>query len=72
MDKVDLIAIKDLTLSSKNINVMFVILEAMNSTKTKENREVFSFKVAIQKAGRSHAESGGHFGNAGGICAPRC
>lgn len=34
----------------RNINVTFIILEVTASTKTKENREVFSFKVADQTA----------------------
>lgn len=32
--------------SLKNINVMFIVLEMTAATKTKEQREVFSFKVA--------------------------
>lgn len=50
MDKVEFTAIKDIRDRMKNINVMFIVLEVTNSTKTKENREVFSFKVADQSA----------------------
>lgn len=50
MDKTDFIAIKDVRDGMKNINVMFIVLELTASTKTKENREVFSFKVADQTA----------------------
>lgn len=50
MDKLDFIAIKDIRDGMKNINVMFIVLEVTAQTKTKENREVFSFKVADQTA----------------------
>ncbi|CRL00275.1 CLUMA_CG013548, isoform A [Clunio marinus] len=50
MDKLDFIAIKDIRGSMKNINVMFIVLEVVATTKTKENREVYSFKVADQTA----------------------
>lgn len=50
MDKLDFIAIKDIRDGMKNINVMFIVLEVTGQTKTKENREVFSFKVADQSA----------------------
>lgn len=43
-------AIKDVRDGMKNINVMFIVLEVTAATKTKENREVFSFKVADQTA----------------------
>lgn len=44
----DFVAIKDLRDGMKNINVMFIVLEMTGATKTKEQREVFSFKVADQ------------------------
>lgn len=50
MDKTDFKAIKDIRDGMKNINVMFIVLEVTAATKTKENREVFSFKVADQTA----------------------
>ena len=50
MDKTDFIAIKDVRDGMKNINVMFIVLELTASTKTKEGREVFSFKVADTSA----------------------
>lgn len=50
MDKTEFITIKDIRDGMKNINVMFIVLELTNATKTKENREVFSFKVADQTA----------------------
>lgn len=50
MDKMDLIAIKDIRSGMKNINVTFIVLEITAATKTKENREVFSFKIADQSA----------------------
>jgi hypothetical protein len=50
MDKMDIIAIKDIRTGMKNINVMFIVLEITAATKTKENREVFSFKIADQSA----------------------
>lgn len=46
----EFIAIKDVRGGMKNINVMFIVLEVTAATKTKENREVFSFKVADQTA----------------------
>lgn len=46
----DFKAIKDVRDGMKNINVMFIVLEVTAATKTKENREVFSFKVADQSA----------------------
>lgn len=42
----EFVAIKDLRDGMKNINVMFIVLEMTGATKTKEQREVFSFKVA--------------------------
>lgn len=50
MDKTEFITIKDVRDGMKNINVMFIVLELTASTKTKENREVFSFKVADSTA----------------------
>lgn len=50
MDKTEFMAIKDARDGLKNVNVMFIVLELTASTKTKENREVFSFKVADQSA----------------------
>lgn len=50
MDKLDFIAIKDIRDGMKNINVMFIVLEVTAQTKTKENREVFGFKVADASA----------------------
>lgn len=46
----DHIPIKDIKPGMKNINVMFIVLEIQAATKTKENREVFSFKIADQTA----------------------
>ncbi|KAG5670120.1 hypothetical protein PVAND_000402 [Polypedilum vanderplanki] len=46
----DTIYIKDIRNGMKNINVIFIVLEATAATKTKENREVFSFKVADHTA----------------------
>lgn len=43
-------AIKDIRSGMKNINCMFIVLEVTAATKTKENREVFSFKVADSSA----------------------
>jgi hypothetical protein len=42
----DFINIKDIRSGMKNINIQFIVLEVTAATKTKENREVFSFKVA--------------------------
>lgn len=44
----EFVAIKDVRDGMKNINVMFIVLEMTAATKTKEQREVFSFKVADQ------------------------
>lgn len=44
------IAIKDIRSGMKNINVLFIILEVHGATRTKENREVYSFKAADQTA----------------------
>lgn len=46
MEKNDFILIKDIRSGMKNINVVFIVLEVTASTKTKESREVYSFKVA--------------------------
>lgn len=50
MDKTDFLAIKDIRDGMKNINVMFVVLDRVGTTKTKENREIYSFKVADSSA----------------------
>lgn len=50
MDKTDFMPIKDIRDRMKNINVMFIVLESAGMTKTKENREIFSFKVADSTA----------------------
>lgn len=42
----EMTVIKDIRAGAKNINTTFIVLEVTASTKTKENREVFSFKVA--------------------------
>lgn len=39
--------IKDIRAGAKNINVIFIVLDSQASTKTKEGREVFSFKVSL-------------------------
>lgn len=49
MDK-DIIAIKDIKEGMKNINVLFIVLELTSSTKTKDNRDIFTFKVADSSA----------------------
>jgi hypothetical protein len=46
MERSDSIAIKDIREGMNNINVTFIILEAIASTRTKENHEIFSFKIA--------------------------
>lgn len=46
----DYTQIKDIRDRMKNINTMFIVLEVTSATKTKELREVFSFKVADQTA----------------------
>jgi hypothetical protein len=46
----DCTAIKDIRSGMKNINVIFIILESTAATKTKENREIFSFKVSDPSA----------------------
>jgi hypothetical protein len=46
----EFMAIKDIRSGMKNINVQFIVLEVTAATKTKENREVFSFKVADSTA----------------------
>lgn len=50
MEKNDFIAIKDIRSGMKNINVVFIVLEVTAQTKTKESREVYSFKVADTSA----------------------
>lgn len=42
----DCTAIKEIRGGMKNINVIFIILENISCSKTKENREVNSFKVS--------------------------
>lgn len=43
----EITAIKDIRGGMKNLNVIFIVLEVTASTKTKENRDVFSFKVSL-------------------------
>ena len=50
-------AIKEIRSGMKNINCMFIVLEVTAATKTKENREVFSFKVADSSAWFVHENS---------------
>lgn len=42
----DCTAIKDIRQGQKNLNVIFIVLEVTSSSRTKENREVRTFKVA--------------------------
>ena len=49
MDK-DVIAIKDIRDGMKNINVLFIVLDLISSSKTKDNRDINNFKVADQSA----------------------
>lgn len=39
--------VKDIRGGMKNINCIFIVLENLSCSKTKENREVNSFKVSI-------------------------
>ena len=42
----EIIQIKDIKSSMKNINVIFIVLEVGGATLTKDNREVRTFKAA--------------------------
>lgn len=42
----EIIPIKDIKSSMKNINVIFIVLEVGGATLTKDNREVRTFKAA--------------------------